>query len=113
MPKGFSRTGPDGVKRLAPGTAEMIRDYFMSVSPTASQTQVFAYVRTQCSTGGWTAPSWHSFSNFFGRLKRLKLVIEVDRDPERDWREPHSYRLNGELAASDMWRNPTAYLYPR
>ena len=61
--------------------------------------------------GGWASPTWHSFSNYFGRLKKLKLVVEVDPDPERDWREPHTYRLNSELAGSEMWMNPTRYLY--
>jgi hypothetical protein len=89
----------------------MIREFYLTQSPTASQTQVFAYVRERCEAGGWASPTWHSFSNFFGRLKRLKLVIEVDPNPERDWREPRTFRLNGELASSEMWLNPTRYLY--
>jgi hypothetical protein len=111
MPKGMARMGQGNAKGRATGTGEMIRDYFLTVSPEASQTQVFNYVKSRCSTAGWSYPAWHSFSNYFGRLKKLKLVIEVDPDPERDWREPHTYRINPDMTMSDMWLNPQRYLY--
>jgi hypothetical protein len=89
----------------------MIRDYFTFVSPVASQTQIFNYVKTRCSTDNWAAPTWHSFSNYFGKLKKLKLVVEVDPDPERDWREPRAYRIAPGMSMSEMWLNPWKYLY--
>lgn len=104
----MARIGQGNAQGRVPGTGEMIRDFYLTVTPIASQTQVFNYVKARCSTGGWASPTWHSFSTYFGRLKRLNLVVEVNADATRDWREPHSYKLNPDLAGSEMWLNPRA-----
>ena len=112
MPKGQARAGQGNAKGRAIGTGEMVRDYFLTVKSIAFQMEIHRYVKARCDAGGWSCPSVHDFANYFGRLKRLKLVVLTNPPQEGDdWREKRYFKMNPDLAGSDMWLNPTAYLY--
>jgi hypothetical protein len=112
MPKGMARAGQGNAKGRVPGTGEMVRDYFLTVKSEAFQMEIFRYVKSRCDMGGWSCPSVYAFANYFGRLKKLKLVIPLNPPKEGDDRwEKRYFRINMDLAGSEMWLNPTRYLY--
>ena len=90
----------------------MVRDYFLTVKPLAFQMEVFRYVKTRCDTEGYSCPTWHSFSKYMGELKTLKLLIAINPPQEGDAPfEKRYFKLNPDLASSDMWLSPRRYLY--
>ena len=112
MPRGFGR----------PATGLMIRDYLLR-KKVAYVMQIWREgIVEPCKEQNFKYGCWADFSNYFSKLKRLRLVVfdHAEPAPELPGRtftgegvQRHYYRLNMERVNDmEVWRNPIKALYP-